>query len=68
MTDSTNTPRRAGNPGKEQTMTTTRKLPDGRWAATVEPRPGVVVTAYGQTETEALANLERLCAAMEEHQ
>lgn len=45
----------------------TQQLPDGRWAATVEPRPGVVVTAYGQTESEALANLDRLRAALEEH-
>ena len=44
----------------------TKQLPDGRWAATVEPRPGVVVTAYGSTEAEAIVNAQRVEAALKE--
>lgn len=46
----------------------TKQLPDGRWAATVEPRPGVVVTAYGASEAEAIINAKRVEAALQERQ
>lgn len=46
----------------------TQQLPDGRWAATVEPRPWATVTAYGSTEEEAIQNAKRVEAALKERQ
>ena len=46
----------------------TQQLPDGRWAATVEPRPWAAVTAYGSTEAEAIENARRVEAALKERQ
>jgi len=46
----------------------TQQLPDGRWAATVEPRPWATVTAYGASEAEAIENAKRVEAALKERQ
>lgn len=46
----------------------TKQLPDGRWAATVTPRPWATVTAYGSTEEEAIQNAKRVEAALKERQ
>jgi hypothetical protein len=46
----------------------TKQLPDGRWAATVKPRPWATVTAYGASEAEAIENAQRVEAALQERQ
>ena len=43
----------------------TQKIRDGYYSATVTLRTGVVVTAYGTTEAEAVAAVELLVKRME---
>lgn len=45
-----------------------KQLPDGRWAATVKPRPWATVTAYGSTTAEAIENARRVEFALKERQ